>query len=119
MGEGQLALLWLMVSTLALLTLIFGIRYLRNKENMSMIEKGMDPKLNEKRPAPYQNLKWGLLLMGAGAGLFFAFILHEYVFENRVHNNPAIYFALIAMGGGAGLINSYRIERRELLKLEN
>ncbi|WP_315821764.1 DUF6249 domain-containing protein [Paraflavitalea speifideaquila] len=73
MDEGQLAILWLLLSSLALFLMIFGIRYLRSRENMAMIEKGMDPKLNQRRPAPFMNLKWGLLLVGAGAGLLVAF----------------------------------------------
>ena len=31
----------------------------------------------------------------------------------------AIYFALIAIGGGMGLITSYRIEKKELLDKED
>ena len=121
MDEGQLAILWLLLSSLALFFMIFGIRYLRSRENMAMIEKGMDPKLNQNRPAPFLNLKWGLLLVGAGAGLLVAFFLGEYILyrpDKWGHNdmdNPAIYFALIAMGGGLGLIASYRIEKKELL----
>ena len=42
--------------------MIFGIFYLKSRENLAMIEKGMNPKLD--RPAPYKNLKWGLLLIG-------------------------------------------------------
>ncbi|HLX93991.1 MAG TPA: DUF6249 domain-containing protein [Puia sp.] len=100
--------------------MIFGIRYLQNKENISMIEKGMNPKLIERRPTPYRNLKWGLLFLGAGLGLFAAYLLDNFVFY-RMHrdfdcgSNVAIYFALIAIGGGLGLISSYRIEKRELL----
>jgi hypothetical protein len=30
-------------------------------------------------------------------------------------DNPFVYFALIAIGGGCGLISSYRIEKKELL----
>jgi hypothetical protein len=121
MDEGQLAILWLLLSSLALFLMIFGIRYLRSRENMAMIEKGLDPKLNQNRPAPFQNLKWGLLLVGAGAGLLVAFILADYVLyrpDKWGHNeadNPAIYFAMIAIGGGFGLITSYRIEKKELL----
>ena len=121
MDEGRLAIIWLLLSTLALFAMIFGIRYLRNRENMAMIEKGLDPKLNLHRPAPYQNLKFGLLLVGAGVGLLLAYILSEYVLVTRdkfgdYHDdNPAIYFALIAIGGGVGLITSYRIEKKELL----
>lgn len=121
MDKGQLAILWLLLSSLALFFMIFGIRYLRSRENMAMIEKGMDPKLNQNRPAPFLNLKWGLLLVGAGAGLLVAFFLAEYILyrpDKWGHNDmdhPAIYFALIAMGGGLGLIASYKIEKKELL----
>jgi hypothetical protein len=110
--------------SLGAFAMVFGIRYLQNKENISMIEKGMNPKLVEKRPTPYRNLKWGLLLLGAGVGLFLAYILDNFVFY-RIHNgfdsdaNVAIYFALIAIGGGAGLITSYRIEKKELLDKQN
>ena len=121
MDEGQLAILWLLLSSLALFLMIFGIRYLRSRENMAMIEKGMDPKLNRTRPAPFVNLKWGLLLVGAGAGLLVAYILSDYVLyrpDKWGHNdadNPAIYFAMIAIGGGIGLISSYKIEKKELI----
>ncbi|MBC7851688.1 MAG: hypothetical protein H7Y31_18235 [Chitinophagaceae bacterium] len=94
--------------------MVFGLRYLRNKEHLAMIEKGMDPKLNAARPAPYKNLKWGLLLVGAGIGLFTGYILHEHVLVVR-NENPAIYFSLLAIGGGIGLITSYRIEKKEVL----
>ena len=124
MGSDQLGVLWLIFSSLGLFAMIFGIRYLRNKENMAMIEKGMDPKLNLNRPAPYRNLKWGLLLVGAGVGLFIAYLLDNFVLYHISHNsyheydsgaNVPIYFALIAIGGGIGLIASYRVEKKELL----
>ncbi|MBS1933219.1 MAG: hypothetical protein JST96_04415 [Bacteroidetes bacterium] len=107
--------------------LVFGIRYFQNKENISMIEKGMNPKLVEKRPTPYKNLKWGLLLLGAGLGLFVAYILDNFVFVQQAAHHDfddhpsavAIYFALIAIGGGLGLITSYRIEKKELLDNKN
>jgi hypothetical protein len=106
--------------------MIFGIYYLKTRQNMAMIEKGMNPKEFANRPAPYKNLKWALLLIGAGIGLFLAYMLDIYVLQNsyttevvgnttyRHHHdeNPAIYFALIAIGGGLGLFGSYRIERK-------
>ncbi len=81
---------------------------------MAMIEKGMNPKEYANRPAPYRNLKNGLLFMGAGLGLFLAYMLDVYLMADR-GDNPAIYFALIAIGGGIGLVSSYRIEKKELL----
>jgi hypothetical protein len=129
MGPDQLAIFWLILSSLALLTMIFGIRYLNNKENMAMIEKGMDPRIRQERPrpAPFRNLKWGLLLVGAGLGLFVAYLLDNFLLYNIHHQGPdrydegsnvAIYFALIAIGGGLGLISSYRIEKKEVLDKE-
>lgn len=123
MDEGILAILWLILSSLAFFGTIFGIRYIRSRENMAMIEKGMDPKLNRNRPAPFVNLKWGLLLVGAGIGLAVAFILGEYVLNatdkwgSRLDDGRItfLYFALIAIGGGIGLIYSYKIEKKELL----
>jgi len=105
--------------------MIFGIVYLKTRQNMAMIEKGMNPKEFANRPAPYKNLKWALLLIGAGVGLFLAYMLDAFVLQrtvtevyggNTYHHhegdNPAIYFALIAIGGGLGLFGSYRIEKK-------
>src|SRR5580700_806741 len=107
--------------------MVFGIVYLKTRQNLAMIEKGMNPKEFANRPTPYKNLKWGLLLVGAGLGLFFAYLLDNFVLYHVGHMNRGgnfmedtganvpIYFALIAIGGGLGLISSYRIEKKELL----
>ncbi len=100
--------------------MIFGIYYLRTRQNLAMIEKGMNPKEFANRPAPYKNLKWALLLIGAGIGLFLAYLLDQYVLlgnandPNRYNDdrNVPIYFALIAIGGGLGLFGSYKIEKK-------
>jgi len=100
--------------------MIFGIVYLRTRQNLAMIEKGMNPKEFADRPAPYKNLKWALLLIGAGIGLFLAYLLDNYVLLNSGINNQhynndrnvPIYFALIAIGGGMGLFGSYKIEKK-------
>jgi heme/copper-type cytochrome/quinol oxidase subunit 3 len=121
MGTDQLGVLWLILSSLAFFAMLFGLRYMSNKENMAMIEKGLNPKI-KPQPAPFRNLKWGLLFVGAGLGLFFAYLLDNFALY-RIHSNHdwdypsnwAIYFALIAIGGGLGLIVSYRIEKKEFL----
>jgi hypothetical protein len=97
---------------LGFFAMIFGIIYLNKKENLAMIEKGMNPKNTARNPEPYRNLKWGLLLVGAGVGLFLAYIFDQYLSRND--ENEALYFALIAIGGGTGLIISYRMEMKEL-----
>ena len=108
--------------------MVFGIVYLRTRQNLAMIEKGMNPKEFANRPAPYKNLKWALLLIGAGLGLFLAFLMDNYMFPHTVvketwgndthyrseHHDgiEAIYFALIAIGGGLGLFGSYLMEKK-------
>src|SRR5579859_7128723 len=126
MGPDQLVFLWLILSTLGICVMVFGLRYMSNKENMAMIEHGQNPKIKplKPRPVPFRNLKWGLLLVGAGLGLFAAYLLDNFVlyrvgrgsnFDGNDGANVPIYFALIAIGGGLGLIMSYRIEKKELL----
>jgi hypothetical protein len=126
MGPDQLVFFWLILSSLGLFAMIFGVAYVNSKENMAMIEKGMDPKSKRDRPAPapFRSLKRGLVLIGAGLGLFAAYFLDNFVLYHIAHGtgddfnrgaNVPIYFALIAIGGGIGLIISYRIEKREVL----
>lgn len=104
--------------------MIFGIVYLKTRENLAMVEKGMNPKQQYNRPAPFKSLKLGLLLLGAGLGLLLAFIIdanmpHQVIdfgsYRRVSEDRPQIYFALIAIGGGIGLITSYAIERKYLL----
>ncbi len=95
---------------------IFGIVYMQKRENLAMIEKGLNPKIYS--PAPYKNLKWGLLLVGAGFGLFLAFVLqHSGMFKLDPDDDAyvAIYFAMIGIFGGLGLILSYNIEKKETI----
>ena len=40
------------------------------------------------------------------------YMLHDY-------ENPALWFAFLAIGGGAGLIASYKVEKKELLDPQN
>ena len=103
---------------LGFFAMIFGIVYLQKREKMAMIERGMDPRRFKPQSAPYQNLKWGLLLIGAGLGLFLAFVLDRTVFVASQDDNEAIYFSLIAIFGGLGLFTSYRIEKKEILDKE-
>ncbi len=106
--------------------MVFGIVYLRTRQNLAMIEKGMNPKQFANRPAPYRNLKWGLLLVGAGLGFFIAYLLDNFLLYKISHtdnwgNNGAnlpVYFALVAIGGGLGLIQSYKMEKKETLDKE-
>jgi hypothetical protein len=117
MGAEELGVLIPILVPIGMFAMIFGIVYLSKRERMAMIERGMDPRRYKSQSAPFQNLKWGLLLIGAGAGLFLAYVFDHTLFNNMrgpdEDGNVAIYFALIAIFGGAGLFLSYRIEKKE------
>lgn len=93
--------------------MVFAIVYVvvtaRNRERMALIEKGADPKLfeNLKGSAASRALRWGLLLVGVGVGIFLASLLVE-----AGLNETASYFAMISLFGGAGLLVAYRIEQK-------
>ena len=97
--------------SLGFFAMVFGIVYMQKRENLAMVEKGMDPK--KYRPKAYTSLKYGLLLVGAGIGLALAYFITQYLLHDD--EDPALWFAFIAIGGGLGLINSYKIEKKELL----
>jgi hypothetical protein len=97
--------------TLGFFLLTFGIVYMNKRENLAMIEKGMNPKDPPNRPVTNRSLKWGLLLVGGGIGLLVAYFINIYVTKDE---NPALWFALLAIGGGAGLVRYYSIEKGEL-----
>ncbi|HLK30481.1 MAG TPA: DUF6249 domain-containing protein [Puia sp.] len=101
---------------LGFFAMVFGIVYMHKRQNLAMIEKNMDPRIKEHRPTTYQNLKWGLLLVGSGIGLALAYIVTQYVLRT---DDPALWFAFIAIGGGIGLILSHRVEKKELLDKGN
>ena len=82
MDSHELGVLIPILVPIASFAMVFGIYYLRNREKMAMIERGMDPRSYKPRSAPYQNLKWGLLLLGAGIGLFLSFLLVNTCFAN-------------------------------------
>jgi hypothetical protein len=120
MDTGNLAVLMVIIVSLGLFVMIFGIVYLNKREKLAMIERGMDPRSYKPQSAPYQNLKWGLLLIGAGIGLFLAFVLGHTIFHSIDNDDiPALYFSLIAIFGGGGLFLSYRIEKKEVLDKED
>jgi len=109
---------------LAFFAMVLGIFYLRSRENMAMIEKGMNPRQAARSiPRPFISLKYGLLLTGMGLGLFIARMIdvstrHKIITSSGdfyYEDNPAIYFALIGLGGGLGLVISYLIEKKHLI----
>jgi O-antigen/teichoic acid export membrane protein len=117
--------MFMIILTLATGGAIFGIYYLRNRENMAMIERGINPREGVKQRArTFTSLKFGLLLAGSGLGLLIAYLLDQLVLPKEMvrlsdgshytQDNPAIYFALIGLFGGLGLVLSYTMENKGL-----
>ena len=101
--------------------MVFGLRYLSNKEKMAMIERGIDPGLHKATPKPFLSLKFGLLLVGLGIGLLMALFTVRGVFGTEMTameegQSVAIYFGCLGIFGGLGLIVSYIIEKKWLDK---
>ena len=106
--------LFLIVMFTGFFAMIFGIVYLTTRQNMAMIEKGMNPKEAAVRRSMPRYLKWAMLFIGAGVGLLVAFFIDTYML--RYNQEPeAVYFALLAIGGGLGLLASYKMEKNEIL----
>jgi hypothetical protein len=112
MDEGTLGVLIPILVPIAMFALIFGIFYLRNREKMAMIERGMDPGVSKPVNRNYV-LTWALLLIGSGIGLFIAYILDSTLYFSKGSENPSIYFSLVAIFGGAGLFVSYLMEKKD------
>jgi hypothetical protein len=93
--------------------LAFGIVFVvitaRNRERMALIEKGADPKdLVSGKPTVYGVLKWALLLVGIGFGLFIGSLISTYT----VLDEEASYFASALFFGGLGLFVAFLIARK-------
>ena len=113
-----------LVSMVGLFATIFGVVYVKSRENMAMIERGVNPKDFRTGPRPSAALRYGLLIAGAALGMLIAFILDISLNHHAVTPNgtayekdyPQIYFSLVGLGGGIGLIISYLIERKAYSK---
>lgn len=113
MHDGTVALLIPITISIGAFMMIWGLRYLENKENMAMIEKGLNPADNKRRrhADPSRTLRNALMFMGAGLGLLLAIITTKSL-NMQEDEGTGIYFALIAIFGGLGMLGAYLYERK-------
>jgi L-cystine uptake protein TcyP (sodium:dicarboxylate symporter family) len=109
----------------------FGIAYLffstRNKERMSLIEKGVDASIfmkgREKNAAPFWKvliLNLGLLAMGIGVGVLLGALLsYNFGFNGSYSDRPSnyiqtetFYLASIFLCAGASLLIGFNITKK-------
>ncbi|GAB3276637.1 hypothetical protein GCM10027347_50290 [Larkinella harenae] len=99
---------------------VFGVVYVlamtRHRERMAMIERNIPASiLTGKEPSSYSTLKFGMLLMGIGAGILLGNILvHQYGFNEGVG-----YWSMIFLMGGLSLILNFIMERKLQKEKEN
>jgi len=89
---------------------IFGVIYVylttRNKERLSMIEKGVDPDTFTFRWSRF-SLKIGLLAMGIALGV----LMGQALTKMGMHEEPAT-ISMIFLFGGSGLVLEYFLAKK-------
>ncbi|MFC2102353.1 DUF6249 domain-containing protein [Bacteroidota bacterium] len=80
---------------------------LRRKERISLIEKGQSATIFETRRNVPQALKWGMLLIGIGVGIFIGRILALYTAMGEEES----FFSMVFLCGGISLVLFHFIAR--------
>ena len=93
---------------------VFGIFYIyitaRNKERLSMIEKGVDASMfTRKRKYYAMTLKVGMLLVGIALGILIGSIIDQYTMLQE----EVGYFSMIFLFGGLALIINALMEKKD------
>jgi hypothetical protein len=100
---------------------IFGIAYVflntRNKERLSLIEKGADASLfaTKKNHRSNLTLKFGMLAVGIGIGILIASILESYT----ILDDEVAYPSMIFLFGGLFLVANAMIEKKDRIDTES
>lgn len=100
---------------------IFGMVYVflntRNKERLSLIEKGADASLFASKKTHRSNLtlKFGMLAVGIGVGILIASLLESYT----VLDEEVAYPSMIFLFGGLFLVANAMIEKNDKIKEES
>src|SRR6056297_543652 len=94
--------------------LVYGIFHLfiRRKERLALIEKGVTDSIFNKEADVSPSLKYGILFIGIAIG----FLMGEILYLNTSINEGVAYLSMIFFFGGAGLIVYYLIARKHLRK---
>lgn len=99
---------------ISLFAMIFGIVYLvvaaNNRENIAMIEAGMNPKTPKAKK--HSNLRFAMLALTVPIGVLLGNLTHNFF---RMDPEPAaVVFAFLF--GGIGLLATYFIEENRTKK---
>lgn len=92
--------------------IIFWALYIKHRERMRLIEKGLTPdevkaffsEANNKPRNPYSSLKWGILLSFLGAGIFIANLI-----EGMYDVEEGVMMGIIVLSAGLGFLIYFAI----------
>ena len=96
---------------------LFGVVYLffstRNKERLTLIEKGADASLfypaKKKKTLPWVTLKFGMLFVGIAVGTTIGILLTSSL---SIDLEELFIFSMIFLFGGISLIWNFMLERK-------
>ena len=111
--EGVIGVMIPIVAIVGGISLAMGTIYLKSRERMEMISRGMDvSQFDEpKRKRTRNPLRSGLMVFSAGVGLLLAYYLCHTVFTGD--DNGIIYFGVVALFVGVGMIVGQLLEKKD------
>ncbi len=115
--QGILGVMVPIVAIVGGLSLAFANNYMRSRERLEMISRGIDVSaMNNKdyswpkrRRSP---LRFGMMVFGAGIGLLLAYVLCRSMAIND-EDSHVIYGGFVATFVGLGMIISHLVEKKE------
>lgn len=91
---------------------IFGVVYIaitaRHRQRMAMIEKGVRPSEFRTTSDPHSSLKFGMVAVGVGMGLFLGKLVSDHMMVDE-RNNALPYLMMVALCAGLALIAHFFI----------
>ena len=99
------------IAIIGLVITVIYVRRFQNQERLAMIDKGLNP-VDIKKPVEegFGTLKAALLLIGAGIGFVFGYLLHQYAGMNT----QLAYISMLLLFGGGGLIAAYVLQQKKI-----
>lgn len=107
----EVEIIGVFIPIIAIIGIVVAIIYLRryeNEERLSMIEKGMNPGDIKRTRNTSFPLRFSLLLIGVGVGLFIGYFL-----DANTRMEEVAYFSMLFIFGGLGLGVAYIIEEKK------
>lgn len=99
---------------IAFFAVVYGIfhLYVRRKERLALIEKGLNASIFNSEANVSPSLKYGIFFIGTAIG----FLMGEILANNTRIEDGIAYLSMIFLFGGLGLVIYYFIVRKHVRK---